>query len=835
MKNGLNNIVLQVNHVSKSFPGVKALNDVNFTLYTGEVHVIVGENGAGKSTLIKCIQGIYNPDQGSILYRGKEITKDIRKRQVACVHQELSLIPYLDAAQNIFFGQEPVYGKTGWIDEKTIYDEAKSMLKKLHCDHINMHAPVKELSHANQQMIEIAKALKSKPEIIIFDEPTTSLTNQEVNLLFEQIRCLKNEGISIIFISHRMKEILEIGDRITILRDGQLIHSKEIQGMSEDEIIQAMIGRRLEIHHPEEYDSRSKSIALEVRNFKDKKGKLHSCSLHLYHGEIVGLAGLVGSGRTELVRLIYGMDSLESGELLLKGKICKYIAPDRMAKQGIGFLPEDRKNDGLAIQAAIHWNVLASSLKRYFPSGLLWKKKSMHISDSFIDQMKIATTDSNKRVEELSGGNQQKIVIAKWLAANSDILIFDEPTKGIDIGAKREIYQMMQSLVNEGKTILLISSDLEELMRICHRIYGMREGRITGELCRKDFSQESIGKLILQDSVSDTHNTEKRKKRNLFNLKERSLPPGFYMSLILIVFFTLNANNFLTASNISSILSQSAVLLVLTCGQSLVLLMQGTDLSLGGMVSFLGVLWFYMLNHHISLVLSIAIVLFTGVLCGLFNGFIVAKGRIPVFIVTLGTQNIFRSMALLLSGSQTLYYSSSFFRCVAKKGMMGFTYLSWIAFFSFIFTILLVNHHRFGMRIRGMGGNPQGMILSGQNLATCQIKVFAFAGFMAAISSILLCCRIESGNPVAANGMEFNAIAAALLGGISMREGKGKIQGILFGVLLIQMLKSGLTQIGLNAIYQNAAMGLVVLTAIIVDQLLERNRENSPGRKYENL
>ena len=866
--------ILQLNSISKTFPGVRALEDVDFALYPGEVHILAGANGAGKSTLIKCILGIYQPEAGQILYKGQEISlRNSRQAMdlgIAAVHQELTMIPYLDVASNIFYGREPMLGRFPLIASRQMYREAGEILARLHCQHMDLHQVAAGLSIADQQMIEIAKALVTKPEIIILDEPTTSLTAQEVAFLFEQIRVLKEQGIAILFISHRMSEIREIGDRITILRDGHLVDSCRMPDIRDEEIVHQMIGQETDLlsvdgrsleetsQHTSQQgyasdqdgprdgmtgDSDSEPL-LEIKKLCDYKGKIKDCSLKIYPGEILGLAGLLGSGRSELARLIYGIDPLRKGDIYFHGQACRPSSPVRMAARGMGFLPEDRKKLGLAIHAPIHWNMLASSLKIHFPHIYMTEEKSRAISDLYVDKLGIATPDSRRIVENLSGGNQQKVVLGKWLSAQAEVILFDEPTKGVDVGAKQEIYGLMQELTAAGKSILVISSEMEELIQVCDRIYGIRDGRITGEVRRADFSYEEIGRLILaeekEEECSEQENAaslagqsgrqgrgEKQSGYRIAAMINRisNLPPGLYMSLLLMLIFAWRSDHFLSYSNLMSILTQSAALMILSCGQALIVLMQGTDLSLGTMVSMIGVLWFCLMNHGIPVMIAALLCIVCGACCGLLNGWIVAKARVPVFIVTLGTQNIFKSCALLLCGSQTLYYSTDLFRYAVKGGFLGISYVVWIAIACFMVTILLMNRCRFGMRVRGLGGNPQGLVYSGSSISRNQIKVFLYAGIMAAVSALVLCCRIESGNPNAGNGMEFNSIAAVLLGGISMREGKGRMEGIFCGVLLIQILKSGLTQVGMNSIYQNATIGIVVLTAIILDAILKKRKE----------
>lgn len=492
--------ILQAKGICKSFPGVKALDHVDFDLYPGEVHILVGENGAGKSTLVKVLLGAYQPDEGEIYVEGTlckfHSPKDAIERGIVAVYQELTMVPYLNAAQNIFLSREPLKKYTHLIDTAALHANAREILDKLNCRQIDTHKKVKNYGVAEQQMIEIAKALSNHPKVIVFDEPTATLSEREIATLFEQIRKLKESGLGIIYISHRMGEFDQIGDRITVLRDGKLIKSLQVGELSKEQLVNLMVGRDISqayVRNINQYQE----IALSVENLSDKHGKVKNCSLQVKKGEIVGLCGLVGSGRTELARLIFGIDKPQEGKVMIKGQNMTGKPPRQVIAKGLGLLTEDRKGLGLAIKQPIAWNILAVSLKKYFPHGIISDRKVNRIAEEYVGKLAIATPGVKKKVGELSGGNQQKVVIAKWLSENSDILIFDEPTRGIDVGAKMEIYALMDRLVAEGKAILMISSEMEEIIGMSDRIYVMKNGSITGELQRQEFSAEKLGTLML--------------------------------------------------------------------------------------------------------------------------------------------------------------------------------------------------------------------------------------------------------------------------------------------------------------------------------------------------
>lgn len=495
----MNDPILTATGITKQFPGVKALDNIDFDLQAGEVHILVGENGAGKSTLAKVILGAYKQEDGSIYFEGEKMnfnsTKDALAKGIVAVYQEFTLIPWLDVAQNIFINRE-YRTKLGLIDRKRMEQEASALLQTLNCDYINVKSPVKLLSVAEQQMVEIAKALSFHPKVIVFDEPTATLSQREVDSLFVQIHKLKAAGIGIIYVSHRMQEFPLIGDRITVMRDGKKIATVGIHEHSNEELVNMMVGRDISQVYKRTPNSHL-GVALETKNLCDKAGKVKDVSIVVNKGEIVGLAGLVGAGRTELVNLIFGIDPIKSGSVLVNGKEVAPKSPVQMVKKGIGLVPEDRKRQGLALKDSIAWNIMAVSLKKYFPGFFVDKRKMYDITDHYKNDLRIIAPNVMKTCKQLSGGNQQKVVLAKWLSAKTDILIFDEPTRGIDVGAKMEIYALMDKLASEGKAILMISSELPEVIGMSDRIYIMHEGTISCETGRGESTADKIGAQML--------------------------------------------------------------------------------------------------------------------------------------------------------------------------------------------------------------------------------------------------------------------------------------------------------------------------------------------------
>jgi len=491
--------LIEMRHISKAFPGVQALKDVSLAAYGGEVHMLVGQNGAGKSTLIKILCGAHRPDQGEFLVHGKpvhiESTRDARRLGVAVIFQEFSLVPYLDIAQNIFLGREFPGRLPGTIDRGRMHSEARRILDLLGMDTDTRTGAVR-LGVAQQQMVEIAKALSQNARVLVMDEPTAAISDREIERLFHLIRKLRGEGIAIIYISHRMREVFEIGDRITVLRDGANVASLRPSETTMDELVRLMVGREVDTTYRSRFCDRPGESVLDVKGLDTKSG-VRGANLTLRAGEIVGLAGLVGAGRTELVRAIFGADPVTHGQVFLKGRVLKG-SPAEAVKQGMGLVPENRKNEGLALLRSVHDNMLTAGLRQLFPSGWYRFSKAKNAVESLIQRLRVVTPSARRPARFLSGGNQQKVVIGKWLNAGSKVFIFDEPTRGIDVGAKAEIYKLMETLVADGAAVLVISSELPELVAVCDRAYVLRNKSIVGELMRADLTEENILRMAMQ-------------------------------------------------------------------------------------------------------------------------------------------------------------------------------------------------------------------------------------------------------------------------------------------------------------------------------------------------
>jgi inositol transport system ATP-binding protein len=489
--------LLEMRHITKTFPGVLALKDVSIDLRPGEVHALLGENGAGKSTLIKILGGIYSPDGGEIVIEGKKVSiksvLDARTQGVSVIHQELVLVPEMTVAENIFLGREIMKGR--FVSGKSMISKTENFLKFFDLD-IDPAVTISSLTIAQQQMVEITKAMSFNSRILVMDEPTSSLSEKEVDSLFLNIKKLKERGVGIIYISHRMAELDRISDRVTVLRDGEYIGTMETKKTDNDSLIAMMVGRKLTNYYTRTYHAQPEKV-LEVKKLGNG-GFLKNVSFDLHKGEILGFAGLVGAGRSEVMKCIFGIDPFTEGEIVIDGVPVRIETSTDAMKHGIGLVPESRKKEALFPQQDVKYNISLKVLGEFIRGVFVDKKRENEIADRYINEMAIKTPSSAQIMDNLSGGNQQKVVIGRWLATKPKILILDEPTRGVDVGAKAEIYAIMNQLTESGVAIIMISSELPEVVNMSDRVAVMCNGTITGTLDRTEMTQERIMQLATQ-------------------------------------------------------------------------------------------------------------------------------------------------------------------------------------------------------------------------------------------------------------------------------------------------------------------------------------------------
>jgi len=784
------NALLQLKGIDKAFPGVKALSGAALNVYPGRVMALVGENGAGKSTMMKVLTGIYTRDAGSLLWLGKETTfngpKSSQEAGIGIIHQELNLIPQLTIAENIFLGREFV-NRFGKIDWKKMYAEADLLLAKLNL-RFKSDRLVGELSIGDQQMVEIAKVLSFESKVIIMDEPTDALTDTETESLFRVIRELKSQGRGIVYISHRMKEIFEICDDVTVFRDGQFIAEREVASLTEDSLIEMMVGRKLEDQYPR-LEKAPGDIRLKVDNLCGPG--VNDVSFTLRKGEILGVSGLMGAGRTELMKVLYGALPRTSGYVTLDGHEVVTRSPQDGLANGIVYISEDRKRDGLVLGMSVKENMSLTAL-RYFSraGGSLKHKDEQQAVGDFIRLFNVKTPSMEQAIGLLSGGNQQKVAIARGLMTRPKVLILDEPTRGVDVGAKKEIYQLINQFKADGLSIILVSSEMPEVLGMSDRIIVMHDTQAVSG--RRYFTKAWL-------------------------LEQKSL----IALLVLIAIVSTMSPNFFTVNNLFNILQQTSVNAIMAVGMTLVILTSGIDLSVGSLLALTGAVAASIVGIEVNALVAVAAALALGAAIGAVTGVIVAKGRVQAFIATL-------VMMLLLRGVTMVYTNGSpvntgftdnadLFGWFGIGRPLGIPTPVWIMGIVFLAAWYMLHHTRLGRYIYALGGNEAATRLSGISVSKIKIIVYSLCGLLASLAGIIEVARLSSAQPTAGTGYELDAIAAVVLGGTSLAGGKGRIVGTLIGALILGFLNNGLNLLGVSSYYQMIVKAVVILLAVLVD------------------
>ncbi|NUM74779.1 ATP-binding cassette domain-containing protein [candidate division KSB1 bacterium] len=837
--------LLNMRSIRKQYPGALALDEVNFDLQRGEVHCLVGENGAGKSTLMKILSGALRKDAGTIHLDGREV--DLSSPQAALrlgigtIYQDFKLAPELAVAENILLGHEPAIGRSFFVDHRKMRELAQAALAKLG-ESIDSRLPASALSVAQQQLVEIAKTLSHDVRILAMDEPSAALTVAELKNLFNVIRRLRSEGVGIIYISHRLEEIFEIGDRVTVLRDGRVVATAAVAEVDRNRLIQWMVGRELENEYPQRLAQHGREI-LRVKNLI--AGNLQDINLTLHQGEILGLAGLVGAGRSELAHVIFAAQPREGGEIFLDGASIHPRSPAEAIALGLGLLTEDRNRQGLLMQMNVRENISLSNLRRLQRGLFLDQKKERRETEKFLTDLRIKTSGLEQAVEHLSGGNRQKVVLARWLYTQCRVLIFDEPTAGVDVGAKQEIYNLINELAQSGKGILVISSDLPELLGICDRIAVMQAGRITGILNREEFDQEKIMRLATggephepisfptqQEMNGMTPTIEKtvaaaplRKPSN--RLMKALGAYGIGIALLLeAVIFALLSPYFFTADNLLNVTLQTSITAIIAVGMTLVILTAGIDLSVGALVAFCGVVATSVLQVDLAYAVALPLALVVGVMLGGFSGALagvfITRFNITPFIVTLAFMTIWRGAAFMFTDGRPIWNLPEAFSSLGSGRVLGVPAPTLIMLAVYAVAYIVLSYTRFGRHVYAVGGNKEAARLAGININRIIVQVYMICGSLAALSGILLAARMNSGQPNAGLMYELDVIAAVVVGGASLFGGRGSIVGTFLGAMLIGVLRNGLNLLNVNSYVQMVVLGAVILLAVMLDQVRKK-------------
>jgi ABC-type sugar transport system ATPase subunit/ribose/xylose/arabinose/galactoside ABC-type transport system permease subunit len=832
--------ILRVERVSKSFYGVKALKDVSFDVFPGEVVGLVGANGAGKSTLLKVIGGIFRSEEGKVFLENEALEginpHIAQQKGIISVYQELNLFSHMSVAENLLIGKEhrTWAGTINWQSQRR---QAAELLAEMDLA-IDPDAVVSSLSVAQQHLVEIARALQAAPKLLLLDEPTASLSETEIQWLFARVKDLVSKGTTVLYVSHRLDEVAVLCKRCVILRDGSL--AKELDGEFDvATIVRYMIGHEVTLGAASEKLLEGEAV-FECRNLSTDKVK--DVSFGVRKGEILGIAGLVGAGRTELLRAIFGVDAAAAGSIMINGREHRARSPRGMIASGLVLVPEDRKLEGLFLSENVRFNIAASTMDTRVRAGLIDGAAEKRAVRKAAEDVLLDTGRLEHQVKLLSGGNQQKAILAKALLVDADLLLLDEPTRGVDVGAREEIYQVIRGLAEKGKSIILVSSDWEELIALCARILVMAEGKVTGELSGPEISQERIMDLSSVTHVSREGEQSRlggaawRWLRRLFGgalgsgrtdggksaaarLGTRYLNSNTtILALILLGFIILGliiSPSFRTWANTRNLMGQAMPFLLLTLGQLVVIIAGGLDLSVGALVASTTVLGMtIMLQNPANVLLGALAMVGLALLVGTINGLLVVKANIDSFVATLGMSIVMEGLALVIT-PKPLAPSPRILRTIAYTDVLGVPYALFIIVVVVAVFALLLKYTALGRRFFAVGDNPTGSFWAGLPVVSTKFASFIICSFMAVLTSLFMLGRTGAGDPVFGPGLELDAIACALIGGASLAGGSGSLAGAVCGVLVLTILSNVLSLMEVNQWYQEVVRGVILLSIII--------------------
>ncbi len=825
--------ILAARGITRHFPGVLALDRVDFACVKGEVHALVGENGAGKSTLMKILAGVYAPDAGTLVIKGERVREftpqHAQQLGIGTIYQELSLLPFLTVAENIAIGREKTT-RWGMLDCRAMEGQAAEIVGQLD-ERIDVRTLVHRLSPAQRQLVETAKALARQPDILIMDEPSSSLDKHELTQLFGVIRTLRERGTAVIYISHRLEEIFEIADRVSVLKDGALVGTCRVPETDRNGVIRMMVGHGIDETPARQLSPRGAPF-LEVKGLT-RPGALDNVDLVLHQGEILGIAGLIGSGRTELARAIFGADRIQSGSVLLHGKPLVSSSPHEAVGAGIALIPEDRKTEGLVVSHSLRANIALASLGRRQRLGIVDGPAERAAVGRSVKELSIQTPGLEQEVAYLSGGNQQKAVLAKWLLAGPDVILCDEPTRGIDIGAKSEIYYLLRQLADSGKAIMMISSEIPEVLQLSDRVLVMSHGRVAGELDARDATEERILALAYLEGRSHaaTDGTSAlapgRRRVSLATRIDGWLPAPltrlhwertivFLLLTLTVLVGTFGSDRFLTTANLTNLLRQSVIPMVLGIGQTLVILSGGIDLSVSATITVTTVFTAGLAAGTDARLLPVAVLcLAIGALVGAGNAFAIIRLGVPPIIATLGIMTIGQGLALIYT-REPISPVPPALRFAANGSLGPLPVCSLFLALALVLGLILLYRTAYGRHLYAVGWDDGMARLSGISVERVHAFAYLASGVLAAATGLYLTGRMGSGDPTVGPGLELDSIAAVLLGGTVLGGGRGGILGTIPAVLVLATLNNVFNQLAIDTWYQQIAKGGIIVLAVTI-------------------
>ena len=828
----------------KRFGGTVALDDVSFDLLPGEVLALLGENGAGKSTCVKLLAGVYRPDSGAVLVDGVPVEHwsplEAQRRGIAVMHQHPGLFGDLTVYENIFIGHMPC--SMAGVERSRMRGEAKALLDVvgLTCSPDDI---LRQLRTSEQQLVEIARALSTNARVLIMDEPTAALSQREVERLFAVVADLRARHVAMMFVGHRMEEIYRVADRIAVLRDGRLMAIRAATDLNRDSAVQLMVGRPLSTIYPR-WQAHVGAPVLSVAGLA-RDAAFQDVSFTVHAGEVLGLGGLVGSGRTEIARVLFGIDQPSAGSIQMTGEPVRFANPSAAMAAGIAYLSEDRLGQSLVLDFPILANASLPVVGKATFAGLVMRRRELALIKPHLDRLRLKFRSFDQPVKTLSGGNQQKVVLSKWLATNPRLLILDEPTQGVDVESKAEVHAMIAELAQRGLAIILISSELPELVGMCDRMIVLREGRVTAEFSRGNVDQERIIRAATDaDSVAAEDGAAGAGhvaaglpgEGSLAGRLARKREVGLACAIAVVALPVMLINTrMISAENLFAIAMDAALLMVVAVGQMLVLLTRNIDLSIASVIGLAayGSASFMHAHPAASVFAGIGIACLIGIACGLVNGIIVTLGRVPAIVVTLGTLAVFRGINSLVAGGHQISADQvpQAWLDVTSAKIAGVPSVVLIAAATLAVIAMVLRRLPAGRELYAIGSNPDGAALIGIRATTLVLSAFVASGLLAGFDGAMWASRYATIDARVAMGYELTVIASVVVGGVAIRGGAGSVLGVALGVLTLLVIQNGLTLVRVDPLWLQGVYGLVILIAVSVDTLVGRKMLHTRGHR----
>jgi ribose transport system ATP-binding protein len=813
--------VLEAVGIWKAFPGVQALRGASFRGEAGRIHGLVGENGAGKSTLMRIAAGIYQPDRGQILLEGSPVRHDgpfsAHRAGISMVYQDTRLAPDLDATQNVWLGHEPS-GPLGIVRPGQLRDEAAKLLDAFDLP-IDLGVPVRSLSAAQRQAVEIAKALSHRAKVLILDEPTATLNVREVEVLFGVLRDLRARGVCVVFVSHRLPEVLEITDAVTVMKDGEVVGSLPTTAATEHELVRMMVGRPVDVVFPPRAAAPGEPV-LEVRGLT-RHGAFEDVTFSIGRGEILGLGGIEGHGQRELARAIFGIGTLDAGSIALGGAEVTVGSPRAAVAHGIAYISNDRRAESLMLPLSVAENAALPTVEARATAGMVRSRADHEAVTGVVREYGVRTASLTTPVEMLSGGNQQKVAVGRWTLADLRVVVLDEPTQGVDVGSKLELYDRIRRLASSGVAVILLSSDLIELIGLSDRIIVMSHGRVVREVPAAEATEEAIvGAAVTATRTAEagSASTASRTRGRLAAAIASWRTPLLLVAGILLAgtFASLQSPYFLTADNLANLAVAASPLAIVAIGQTLVLLLGGIDLSIGATMSLTVTIASWVIGAKAdppAVVGGVAVCLAAGLLVGTANGLMIRYLRLPDLVVTLSSLFMVSGLALIVRPYPQGQVSPGFAAFMTSQ-LGPVPMIAVATLVAFVIAEFVLRRTRAGLALYATGSSREAAFISGIPVDRVRVGAYALAGLSAAVGGLLLAARLGSGDPNAGATFTLASVTAAVIGGVSVFGGRGTLVGALLGAIVVMGIQNVLNLLHVSAYYQYVWIGILTLVGV---------------------